>query len=115
MLLEAEPLTTRGGVKETLDQQTRLRLFTDGEFTDPIPIEERRLMGRYGIWLLVGFFNPEDNIPKDVLGRLLSVLFQWFNTTAYLGDGNVSISYSMLIDEQLMVCVTLTMMHTVHN
>ena len=87
LLLEAEPLTTRGGVKETLDQQTRLRLFTDGEFTDPIPIEERRLMGRYGIWLLVGFFSPEDNIPKDVLGRLLSVLFQWFNTTAYLGDG----------------------------
>ncbi|ODN04336.1 Protein unc-79 [Orchesella cincta] len=85
-LLEAEPLATRGGTKDVLDQQTRLRLFTDGEFTDPIPIEERRLLGRFGIWLLVGFFNPEDDMLKDVLSRLLSALFQWFNTTAYLGN-----------------------------
>ena len=70
-----------------MDQQTRMRLFTDGEFTDPVPPDERRLMGRYGIWLLVGFFNPEDNIHSEVLGRLLSSLFQWFNTTALLNDG----------------------------
>lgn len=85
VLLEAEPLAARGTSKE--DQQTRLRLFTDGEFTDPIPLEERRLMGRFGIWLLVGFFNPDEEITKDVLCRLLSALFQWFNTTAYLMDG----------------------------
>ncbi|OXA59651.1 Protein unc-79 [Folsomia candida] len=84
LLLEAEPLATRGGAKE--DHNTRLRLFTDGEFTDPIPVEERRLMGRFGIWLLVGFFNAEEEISKDILCRLLSSLFQWFNTTAYLGD-----------------------------
>ncbi len=83
--MEAEPLATRGGGKE--DQQTRLRLFTDGEFTDPIPVEERRLMGKFGIWLLVGFFNADEEISKDILCRLLSSLFQWFNTTAYLGDG----------------------------
>ena len=88
LLLEAEPLASRGGMKDTFDQQTRLRLFTDGEFTDPIPLEERRLMGRYAIWLLVGFFNLDDPISPDILGRLLSALFQWFNTTAYLGDGN---------------------------
>ncbi|CAG7837387.1 unnamed protein product [Allacma fusca] len=86
LLLEAEPLNSRGGTKDNFDQQTRMRLFTDGEFTDPIPNDERRLMGRYGIWLLVGFFNPDDHIPNDVLGRLLSVLFQWFNTTAFVPD-----------------------------
>lgn len=81
-------MATRGGWKDKEDQQTRLRLFTDGEFTDPIPQEERRLMGRFGIWLLVGFFNAEEEIPRDILSRLLSSLFQWFNTTAYSADGN---------------------------
>lgn len=95
-LLEAEPLSTRGGTKDILDQQTRLRLFTDGEFTDPIPIEERRLLGRFGIWLLVGFFNPEDDHLKDVLSRLLSSLFQWFNTTAYLGNGKIILASLLL-------------------
>jgi len=89
VLIDAEPLATRGGNRDNVDPLTRLRLFTDGEIRDPISTDDRRLMGRFGIWLLVGFFKPDEDIPKEILGRLLSVLFQWFNTTAYLGNGNV--------------------------
>ncbi|XP_045481676.1 protein unc-79 homolog isoform X1 [Harmonia axyridis] len=66
---------------------------TEGKNTIPtidnITIEERQLLGRYGVWLLVGRCTPKENTPTEILGRLLSMLFHWFHMTAYSYDGNV--------------------------
>ncbi|CAH1792396.1 unnamed protein product [Owenia fusiformis] len=48
--------------------------------------EDRKLLSRYGIWLLVELCKPKDDIPIEVLGRLLGMLFQWFDATSYLPD-----------------------------
>lgn len=53
---------------------------------DNISLEERQLLGRYGIWLLVGRCTPTSDTPVEVLGRLLSMLFHWFHVTAYSSD-----------------------------
>lgn len=54
---------------------------------DNITIEERQLLGRYGVWLLVGRCTPTDNTSVEVLGRLLTMIFHWFHMTAYSYDG----------------------------
>lgn len=64
---------------------------TEGRTTTPaidnISIEERQLLGRYGVWLLVGRCTPIESTPVEILGRLLSMLFHWFHMTAYSYDG----------------------------
>lgn len=57
------------------------------ERSKAIPLEERQLMGRFGVWLLVGLCKPSPDTPTHVLGRLLSMLFHWFHVTAYSFDG----------------------------
>ncbi|XP_066589783.1 protein unc-79 homolog [Prorops nasuta] len=54
---------------------------------DPATLEERQLLGRYGVWLLVGLCTPNKDTPIEILGRLLSMLFHWFHVTAYSFDG----------------------------
>ncbi|XP_012272273.1 protein unc-79 homolog [Orussus abietinus] len=54
---------------------------------DPTTLEERQLLGRYGVWLLVGLCTPNEDTPVKILGRLLSMLFHWFHVTAYSFDG----------------------------
>lgn len=54
---------------------------------DILSLEERQLLGRYGIWLLVGRCTPTTDTPIEILGRLLSMLFHWFHITAYSSDG----------------------------
>lgn len=50
-------------------------------------LEERQLLGRYGVWLLIGLCTPDKELPEEILGRLLSMLFHWFYITAYSFDG----------------------------
>lgn len=54
---------------------------------DNITMEERQMLGRYGVWLLVGRCTPVEKTPDEVLGRLLAMLFYWFHMTAYSFDG----------------------------
>nr|CAH7740129.1 unnamed protein product [Callosobruchus chinensis] len=54
---------------------------------DNISIEERQLLGRYGVWLLVGRCSPTEDAPTHVLGRLLAMIFHWFYITAYSYNG----------------------------
>lgn len=49
--------------------------------------DEKKLLSRYGIWLLVELVPPVDDVSIEILGRLLAMLFQWFDATAYLPDG----------------------------
>ncbi|XP_048512569.1 protein unc-79 homolog isoform X11 [Athalia rosae] len=73
LLKEAEPLRFSGtGV---------------GQGADSASLEERQLLGRYGVWLLVGLCTPNQETPVQILGRLLSMLFHWFHVTAYSFDG----------------------------
>ncbi|XP_039288508.1 protein unc-79 homolog isoform X2 [Nilaparvata lugens] len=56
---------------------------------NPLPnisLEERQLMGRFGVWLLVGLCTPNPKTPSEIIGRLLSMLFHWFHVTAYTFD-----------------------------
>lgn len=54
---------------------------------DSTTLEERQMLGRYGVWLLIGLCTPKQDTPIDILGRLLSMLFHWFHSTAYSFDG----------------------------
>ncbi|CAH1121158.1 unnamed protein product [Ceutorhynchus assimilis] len=54
---------------------------------DNISVEERQLLGRYGVWLLVGRCNTGEKTQTEVLGRLLAMIFHWFHMTAYSYDG----------------------------
>lgn len=63
---------------------------------DNISLEERQLLGRYGIWLLVGRCTPTADTPVEILGRLLSMLFHWFHVTAYSNDGEIESSIEKL-------------------
>ncbi|XP_076235457.1 UNC-79 domain-containing protein [Calliopsis andreniformis] len=58
-----------------------------GTQCDPSTLEERQLLGRYGVWLLVGLCTPNQDTSIEILGRLLSMLFHWFHVTAYSFDG----------------------------
>lgn len=63
---------------------------TDKEDEQPeVTINDRQLMGRTGVWLLVALYRIEDQEPprSSIMGRLLSILFHWFHVTAYSYDG----------------------------
>ncbi|KAM3960770.1 LOW QUALITY PROTEIN: UNC-79 domain-containing protein [Aphomia sociella] len=57
---------------------------------DPISIEDRQLLGRYGVWLMVGLCTPNPDTPDEVLGRLVSVLFHWFHVTSFSYTGETA-------------------------
>ena len=63
--------------------------FAGNGGADTITLEERQMLGRYGIWLLVGRCTPTADTPVEVLGRILSMLFHWFHVTAYSYDGKI--------------------------
>lgn len=54
---------------------------------DNLTAEDRQLLGRYGVWLLVGRCTPNENTPVHIMGRLIAMLFHWFHMTAYSHDG----------------------------
>ncbi|KAH9514229.1 Protein unc-79 [Bulinus truncatus] len=86
LLKEATPI----GTKRMVEMGEDLRRMTDDD--DSYEVEdagERKLLSRYGIWLLVELCKPAEDIPIEVLGRLLGMLFQWFDATAYLPDDNI--------------------------
>ena len=73
--------------KESADAQAKASLLNVATTEDPITLEERQLLGRYGVWLLVGLCTPHEDTPAETLGRLLSMLFHWFDITSYTFDG----------------------------
>ncbi|XP_055321973.1 protein unc-79 homolog isoform X3 [Sitodiplosis mosellana] len=85
LLREAKPLNFEPG-RDASDSRTT---FPYHGPPDNISLEERQLLGRYGIWLLVGRCTPTAETPVEILGRLLSMLFHWFHVTAYSSDGEV--------------------------
>jgi protein unc-79 len=83
LLREAKPLNLDFGKESNSESKANP---ANGP-PDSISLDERQLLGRYGIWLLVGRCTPTVDTPVEVLGRLLSMLFHWFHITAYSYTG----------------------------
>ena len=49
--------------------------------------EDSRLLSRFGLWLLIEKCTPNERTPNEIVGRLLSMLFQWYGFTATLTQG----------------------------
>ncbi|KAK8775211.1 hypothetical protein V5799_031444 [Amblyomma americanum] len=107
LLKEAQPTSDKGGVpgkESTTDRHTRSAAgLSEGpeESLECMAQEERQLLSRYGVWLLVGLCTPEDNTPPETLGRLLGMLFQWFHYTACLPDDQTGNSLERLKTEYI--------------
>ncbi|XP_056332911.1 protein unc-79 homolog isoform X1 [Danio aesculapii] len=50
---------------------------------------DQRLLSQFGIWFLVSLCTPSENTPTESLARLVSMVFQWFDSTAYMMDDEV--------------------------
>ncbi|XP_028922162.1 protein unc-79 homolog isoform X2 [Ornithorhynchus anatinus] len=50
---------------------------------------DQRLLSQFGIWFLVSLCTPSENTPTESLARLVSMVFQWFHSTAYMMDDEV--------------------------
>lgn len=84
LLREAKPLNFEPGKESSVGDGKKNG--ANGT-VDTITLEERQMLGRYGIWLLVGRCTPTADTPVEILGRILSMLFHWFHVTAYSYDG----------------------------
>lgn len=89
LLREAKPMNFEPG-KESSDSKKNGSggggAGGNGTMPDSISPEERQMLGRYGIWLLVGRCTPTADTPVEILGRILGMLFHWFHVTAYSYD-----------------------------
>ncbi|XP_058827136.1 protein unc-79 homolog isoform X1 [Topomyia yanbarensis] len=83
LLREAKPLYLDFG----RDSSSNSKVNGANGNQDMLTLEDRQLLGRYGIWLLVGRCKPTADTPVEILGRMLSMLFHWFHVTAYSYDG----------------------------
>lgn len=67
-------------------------------------IEERQLLSRYGIWLMIGLVNPAEattNERMKLLGRMLAMLCQWFHNTACLPDDQAGSALERIKSESI--------------
>uniref|UniRef100_A0A915IDA8 Uncharacterized protein n=1 Tax=Romanomermis culicivorax TaxID=13658 RepID=A0A915IDA8_ROMCU len=62
-------------------------------------VDERRMLSRYGIWMMVGLCTPDEQTPLEPIGHLMSMLFQWFGTTALLPSDNTGVALEQLKNE----------------
>ncbi|XP_022658130.1 protein unc-79 homolog isoform X4 [Varroa destructor] len=104
LLKEAQPSTEKGSKDSTtVDRRAGVTLQSNEgeESSERLAQEERQLLSRYGIWLLVGLCTPDEKTPPDTLGRLLGMLFQWFHYTACLPDDQTGNSLERLKTEYI--------------
>uniref|UniRef100_A0A914HQ76 Uncharacterized protein n=1 Tax=Globodera rostochiensis TaxID=31243 RepID=A0A914HQ76_GLORO len=66
-----------------------------GREVDPLS-DERRMLSRFGIWLMAAHCPPVPEATQSSVGYLLSVLFQWFATTALLPNDAMGQSLEQL-------------------
>ena len=82
------------------DERTRGQHFdTEDDSFVSVDSKECRLLSLYGIWLMMELCKPRDNVPIEILGRLLAMLFQWFDATTYLPDDHVGNAFERLKPE----------------
>ncbi|CAF2900291.1 unnamed protein product [Rotaria sp. Silwood2] len=49
----------------------------------------RKLLSRYGIYLILGLIEPTSYGPPEIFGRILSMLFLWFHSTVRLPGNEI--------------------------
>ncbi|XP_028035618.1 protein unc-79 homolog isoform X2 [Bombyx mandarina] len=86
LLKEAKPINMED--PDSASEQAKPPVSVD--LPDPISVEDRQLLGRYGVWLMVGLCTPNPDTPEEILGRLLSVLFHWFHVTSFSYTGETA-------------------------
>ncbi|KAK2163466.1 hypothetical protein LSH36_79g08052 [Paralvinella palmiformis] len=86
LLKEAQPLQEKRTV-EMGEERIRGPHFDDEEGDDSEQGDDRKLLSRYGIWLLLKLCPVKEDVDVIVLGRIMAMLFQWYDATAYLPDG----------------------------
>ncbi|XP_053676788.1 protein unc-79 homolog isoform X2 [Anopheles nili] len=103
LLREAKPLNADFRKDSaSLEAKANASTSNGGELAvDILTLEERQLLGRYGIWLLVGRCSPTVDTPVEILGRLLSMLFHWFHVTAYSYDGQTESTLEKLKQDHI--------------
>ncbi|CAH2242907.1 jg14477 [Pararge aegeria aegeria] len=97
LLKEAKPINMEDPDSSTEAIKSTLSV----NLPDPIPVEDRQLLGRYGVWLMVGLCSPNPDTPDEVLGRLLSVLFHWFHVTSFSYSGEIANTVEKLKSEHV--------------
>ncbi|RWS30132.1 protein unc-79-like protein [Leptotrombidium deliense] len=102
LLKEAQPITEKQSKEGNGGGRTSAphSLPTD-ESNENMALEERQLLSRYGVWLMTSLCTPNDNTPEETLGRLLSMLFQWFHYTACLPDDQAGSALERLKGESI--------------
>ncbi|CAF0807608.1 unnamed protein product [Didymodactylos carnosus] len=68
--------------------------------TNDIDVGRKRL-SRYGVYLCVGLIEPTSYGPPEIFGRLLSMLFQWFDSSTYLPSDEVGNRLGTLKSEHI--------------
>uniref|UniRef100_A0A914CGD5 Uncoordinated protein 79 n=1 Tax=Acrobeloides nanus TaxID=290746 RepID=A0A914CGD5_9BILA len=58
--------------------------------------DERRMLSRYGIWLMAALCPPAPEAPSHAIGYIMSMLFQWFSTTALLPNDSMGAALEQL-------------------
>ncbi|KAI6201724.1 Uncoordinated protein 79 [Aphelenchoides besseyi] len=58
--------------------------------------DERRMLGRFGIWLMAALCPPTPDAPSAGVGYIMSMLFQWFATTALLPNDSMGAQLEQL-------------------
>ncbi|RWS14223.1 protein unc-79-like protein [Dinothrombium tinctorium] len=102
LLKEAQPISEKqskesnGGTRISAPHS----LPTD-ESNENMALEERQLLSRYGVWLLTSLCTPNEYTPEPILGRMLSMLFQWFHYTACLPDDQAGSALERLKAESI--------------
>uniref|UniRef100_A0A158R5X9 Protein unc-79 homolog n=1 Tax=Syphacia muris TaxID=451379 RepID=A0A158R5X9_9BILA len=58
--------------------------------------DERRMLSRFGIWLTVKLCPPIPEAHPPSIGYIMSMLFQWFSTTALLPNDSMGAALEQL-------------------
>ncbi|CAF4375464.1 unnamed protein product, partial [Didymodactylos carnosus] len=75
---------------ETIEQITSLNTVQNPIVYSTFDVDaSRKRLSRYGVYLLVGLIEPTSYGPPEIFGRLLSMLFQWFDSSVYLPDDEI--------------------------
>lgn len=71
------------------------------DLDDDSSLNEKRMISRYGVWLLVGLCTPTADAAMPTFGHMLSMLFQWFNATSMLPNDKTGAAIEKLKSEYI--------------
>ncbi len=106
LLQEARPFGSSGSGKDLEEAHRRtMQVLDDGagdeDVDDEASLNEKRLISRYGVWLLVGLCTPGKETDPATFGHMLSMLFQWFNATTALPNDKTGTALEKLKSEYI--------------